>query len=248
MADIRTHYEELLGPVYSWMMGGAEERLAANRRMFDGLEILPGRHRGALDLGAGSGFQSIPLAERGFSVTAVDLSPTLLAELRDRAGALPIRTLERDFLPVTNLVAEPQGLVICAGDTLSHLSDHAAVEVLIAGAASALASGGRLLLTWRDLTTLPRDEARFMLLRSSPDRIFACFVEELDAEHARITDIFHERRGEVFLPHVSSYVKLRVAPARVDALLEAHGFAIDVATVERGLVTRVATKRHAAWT
>lgn len=94
MSDVRAHYEDVLGSVYTWMMGGAEARLGASRRFFTAHGIAPGSRRGALDLGAGSGFQSVPLAEIGFSVTAVDISPTLLAELRDRAGTLPVRTLE----------------------------------------------------------------------------------------------------------------------------------------------------------
>lgn len=242
MNDVRMHYEQVLGPVYTWMMGGAEARLEANRRFFARHGIAPGDRDGALDLGAGSGFHSVPLAELGFSVTAVDLSATLLGELRARAGGLPVRTLERDFLPVTDLVDAPQALLVCAGDTLSHLPNHDAVEALVSGAARVLADGGRLVLTWRELGDLPRGDARFLPIRSSPERVFTCFVEAIDDARVRVTDLVHERHGDGFTQRVGSYVKLRIPAARVDALLAKHGFTVELASVEGGLVTRIARR------
>jgi SAM-dependent methyltransferase len=230
-----------LAPVYTWMMGGADERLAWSRRFFAAHGIAPGRQRAALDLGAGSGFQSIPLAELGFSVTAVDLSATLLAELRERAGGLAVRTVERDFLPVTDMVDQQQDLVVCMGDTLTHLADHPAIEALVAGSARVLARGGRLLLNWRDLGRPPGGDARFLPVRSTPTRIFTCFLEELDDERVRVTDIVHERRGDGFVQRVGSYLKLRIAPSYVDGLLAKHGFTVDHAGVEAGFAVRVAT-------
>jgi SAM-dependent methyltransferase len=48
---------------------------------------LSGVERGdALDLGCGPGRHAVPLAKRGFHVTAVDLSPFLLAKARERAA------------------------------------------------------------------------------------------------------------------------------------------------------------------
>jgi SAM-dependent methyltransferase len=44
----------------------------------------------ALDLGCGPGRHAIPLARRGFRVTAVDLSPFHLARARDHAGAAQV--------------------------------------------------------------------------------------------------------------------------------------------------------------
>jgi hypothetical protein len=141
---------------------------------------------------------------------------------------------------VTDLVTEPQGLVVCAGDTLTHLGDLARVESLVEGAAGVLGDEGRLVLVWRDLGVLPQGEARFLPIRSSPDRIFTCFLEELDDSHVRVTDLVHERSGDGFVQRVGSYVKLRISPEYVDALLAKHGFTPEFASVERGLVTRIA--------
>ncbi len=48
-------------------------------------DLSPGR---ALDLGAGEGADAIWLAERGWTVTAVDVSPTALSRGRQRAEHL----------------------------------------------------------------------------------------------------------------------------------------------------------------
>ena len=50
----------------------------------------------ALDIGTGPGFFAILLAEAGYSVTAIDLTPSMLAEARSNAGPLAdsIRFLE----------------------------------------------------------------------------------------------------------------------------------------------------------
>jgi SAM-dependent methyltransferase len=49
-----------------------------------------------LDVGAGTGRVAIDLARRGHEVVALDVSPELLAALRERAGDLPIETAVAD--------------------------------------------------------------------------------------------------------------------------------------------------------
>jgi SAM-dependent methyltransferase len=49
-----------------------------------------------LDVGAGTGRVTLELARAGHDVTALDLAPELLAVLRERAGALPVRTVTAD--------------------------------------------------------------------------------------------------------------------------------------------------------
>lgn len=58
-----------------------------------------------LDVGAGTGFLSLLLAELGCDVTAVDLSPGMLAQLSEKAAArhLPVTVVEGDAVDV------PQG-------------------------------------------------------------------------------------------------------------------------------------------
>ena len=49
-----------------------------------------------LDVGAGTGRVALALARAGHDVTALDIDPLLLAELRERAGGLPVRTVVAD--------------------------------------------------------------------------------------------------------------------------------------------------------
>jgi SAM-dependent methyltransferase len=58
---------------------------------------LAARERGpVLDVGAGTGRVTLPLARAGHDVTALDVEPELLAALRDRAGGLPVATVAAD--------------------------------------------------------------------------------------------------------------------------------------------------------
>jgi hypothetical protein len=89
--SVRSHYETFLAPVYAWLAGGAQAAFAQGDAELDALRLTATRRSAiALDLGAGFGMHSVPLARRGFSVVAVDSSAALLGELRGHAGALPI--------------------------------------------------------------------------------------------------------------------------------------------------------------
>ncbi|MEJ2221038.1 MAG: class I SAM-dependent methyltransferase, partial [Desulfobacterales bacterium] len=101
MASVKEHYDKLLAPYYSWICGGCELKFEENRKFFQSLGIRPVRSGAAVDLGAGSGFQSIPLSEAGFKVFAIDLSPDLLAELKSHAEGLSIVTIEDNLLNFT---------------------------------------------------------------------------------------------------------------------------------------------------
>lgn len=62
----------------------AAEQAAWTRLLERALPPAPAR---VLDLGAGTGFLSVPAARLGHEVTAVDLSPAMLAQLERKAGA-----------------------------------------------------------------------------------------------------------------------------------------------------------------
>lgn len=50
-----------------------------------------------LEMGAGTGRLTIPLAKAGYNVTALDNSPNMLNILRDKAGDTPISIIESDM-------------------------------------------------------------------------------------------------------------------------------------------------------
>ena len=66
------HYDEHLGPVYGWMLGDQDAARDRARQLFVDIGVETGAGAVAVDLGAGTGVQSIPLAEMGFEVSAID--------------------------------------------------------------------------------------------------------------------------------------------------------------------------------
>jgi 2-polyprenyl-3-methyl-5-hydroxy-6-metoxy-1,4-benzoquinol methylase len=81
----------MLGQHYSRMFGDFETKVAEQRALLERLGVIAGPSGGvAVDLGCGSGFQSVALARLGFRVLSVDISRRLLAELNDRARGLAV--------------------------------------------------------------------------------------------------------------------------------------------------------------
>lgn len=240
MESVRSHYETLLAPVYAWLAGGAQAAFAQGETELDSLRLVPTRRPAiALDLGAGFGMHSIPLARRGFSVVALDSSAALLEELRGHAGALPVRTVEADLLDFPQHVAGAVDVILCMGDTLTHLESRQAIECLIAEAAAALMPGGIFVLTFRDYATPLIRESRIIPVKSDADRIFTCILEYAN-EHVDVYDLLHERQGSQWTQRVSSYRKLRLPPDWVSAALRGAGFNVTQEAGLRGLTRLVA--------
>ena len=178
MATVREHYDEVLSQYYSRMFGEFEAKVAEQQGLLERLGITA-RQGGDLtvDLGCGSGFQSIALARLGFRVLAIDCSHRLLAELNERTRGLPVAALAGDIRDVGALAPAGVELVVCMGDTLSHLEREDDLERVFAGVAARLAVGGRFVLTFRDLSGQLHDLDRFIPLHSSDDLIMACCLE-----------------------------------------------------------------------
>lgn len=98
-------------------------------------DALAGAPRGrALDVACGCGRHAIVLADLGYDVDAVDISPTALEYARTRAGARPIRFLEWD-LDVADLEERAYQAVVTVEFSSSTLAP---------GLVRALAPGGIL--------------------------------------------------------------------------------------------------------
>ena len=230
MDRVKTHYDGLLGSVYSWILGDFETAHERSDALFERLGMRPTGNAVAVDLGAGPGCQSIPLAARGYSVVAVDFCESLLDELRRRAGALPelsITTRLADIRGFRDHVDSAPELIVCMGDTLVHLPTHAAADALLEDCADVLAPGGSIVISIRDYDAPgPTGADRFIPIRSTDDRIFTCFLE-YGEDTVEVHDILQERTDGEWALSVSGYRKLRLGMDRVTGVLAARG--LDVA-------------------
>ncbi len=239
MPSVAEHYERILSPVYAWMAGGAENALAAGKAEIDALNLALPAGALAIDLGAGFGMHAIPLARAGARVVAIDNSPQLLDELERLAGDLAITTVRDDLLSFRAHVTEKATVILCMGDTLTHLPEHTNVDFLIQEVAESLERGGRFVLSFRDYSEPLLDERRFMPVRSDERRILMCFLEYED-DSVVVHDILHERAGDAWDTKVSSYRKLRLSPDQVIASLGSFGFEAHKEAGMRGMVRIVA--------
>ena len=241
MASVKEHYDHFLGPYYSWISGGLAGKVAENRKFFLDHHIRPGASRAAVDLGAGSGFQTIPLAEAGFRVTAIDANEGLLAELANNAAGLPVVTVKDDLLHFPRHIPDRNELIVCMGDTLTHLQRLQDVQTLLEKAFHALDVQGRLILDFRDLSVELFELDRFIPVRSDANRIFTCFLE-YEEKHVKVHDILYERDHDGWRMKKSFFRKLRISSQWIKNLLRDVGFEIETFEVGKGRVTLVARR------
>ena len=236
MRSVQAHYREHLGRVYDWMLGDFEQASARAEAQLRAAGLGPGGGALAVDLGCGSGLQSVPLLRLGYRVLALDTCSILLQALEERARGLPLRALEEDLLGFRRHIAEPAAAIVCMGDTLAHLESREDVRALLGDVAQSLAPDGKLVLGFRDLTSIP---ARFIPVRSDDARILTCVLEER-GDFIEVHDVIHERHESGWRMSVSSYRKLRLGPEQVRADAVAAGLDIAALAVEHGAVTLVA--------
>ena len=241
MTAVDDHYANHLGPVYAWMAGGVDAAIERGAAEVDALR-LSADSAWAVDLGAGFGMHAIPLARRGFQVLAIDSCTALLDDLRAHSNGLPLRIVADDLLEFRKHAPQQVRVILCMGDTLTHLDSAAAVLHLITEAAAALQVGGQLIVSFRDYSTALTGPQRFIPVRSDDQRILTCFLEYSD-RHVTVHDMLHERRDAQWTQQVSAYRKLRLSPEWVLDSLDAHGFTSRREAGLSGMVRVVAQRR-----
>jgi SAM-dependent methyltransferase len=105
-----------------------------------------------LDVGAGTGRNTLPLARAGYRADAVELAPALAAELRKAAKAdkLNIEVIEGDFLDpalFSGVAPRKYQLIVLAEVVASHFRDVDQLQRLAERSAELLAPGGVLLFS-----------------------------------------------------------------------------------------------------
>lgn len=218
--NAKDHYDKHLGNFYSWMVGNFEEMQAQQENFFRSNMIRPLASGVALDLGAGNGLQSISLAKIGFSVTAIDFSRQLLSELKAQRSVsdFSIQIVESDILSFLKNYKTSADLVVCMGDTLTHLESRSQVETLIESSAKILIPRGKIIFSFRDLTHELENEQRFIPVRNDENKILTCFLE-YHSSHVMVYDILHEKKNGTWSQKISVYPKLRLNETDVNEIL-----------------------------
>jgi SAM-dependent methyltransferase len=239
MASVREHYDEVLSPHYSRMFGEFDAKVVEQQALLERLGVAAlGDRPVAVDLGCGSGFQSIALARLGFRVVAIDFSRRLLAELSERARGLPIEAIAGDIRDVARLAPAAVDLVVCMGDTLPHLEREEDLALVFDGVATRLVVGGRLVLTLRDLSEPLTGLDRIIPLVASDDLIMTC-VLEYEPAHVKVHDLVWAREADGWRFRKSVYRKLRLGPQAVITRLQRAGFTVERHPAPAGMVALV---------
>ncbi|MFF5210440.1 class I SAM-dependent methyltransferase [Streptosporangium sp. NPDC000396] len=227
------HYDRLLAQHYTYMLGGDLTALAAEQaRLLESLGITHTTDDAvAVDLGCGPGPQTLALARLGFAtVLAVDTSKTLLDELTAAAGGNPaIRPVHADIRTALPQITRPGSVaaIVCMGDTLTHLPSKNDVTALLGAVTQALAEGGRLVITYRDLTQPLTGSDRFILVRGTADRLLACFLDYRDDDTVLVHDLVYARTGDTWTQQAGIYPKLRISAEWLAAQCTAAGLTVQ---------------------
>lgn len=136
-----------------------ERQVAVIHRIL--MEAFPGRSPSdvrVLDVAAGIGTQSLPLAARGYNVTARDLSAEATARLAAEAAqrGLSIDASVADMRSVSRTVTGVFDGVIALDNALPHLLTDADILETLRGLRSVLSDEGHLLVSVRDYATIDR--------------------------------------------------------------------------------------------
>lgn len=240
MADVAEHYKNFLSEYYTWFQGGREKQVEKNLRFFKERKMSPSGCARAVDLGAGSGFQSIPLVRLGYHVTAIDLSEFLLEEIEETEEAEKIELVCGNILEVDRHLNHQVELATCMGDTITHLPSLDDVRRLMKLIHKSLEPGGSFVITYRDLSRELVGLERILPVQSDDDTIFTCFLE-YDGPRVRVTDIVHVRTDRGWKMQKSDYFKLRIPLSWLEGELKSRGFEIQTDDMD-GLSCVVAKK------
>jgi SAM-dependent methyltransferase len=114
-----------------------------------------------LDVASGIGTQALPLAARGFRVTARDLSESAVARLRREAEArrLSIDAAVADMRRVSETVAPGFDVVLAFDNSIPHLLSDGDLEAAFREFRKVLRPGGLCLCSVRDYDTVERGKS-----------------------------------------------------------------------------------------
>lgn len=238
----KQHYENLLAEHYSWMFGDFDQQVEKNIEWFNIHNINPGPISKAIDFGCGSGFQTLALSSLGFTVTGVDFNKRLLDELKSHDQNGNIQVIQSDILDRENFEhLAPFELAVCMGDTLPHLSSEQAITDFFSIVYDLIESNGKLVLSFRDLSTELTGTDRFIPVQSDENKIMTVFLE-YKSNFVLVHDLVYERKGNAWKLEKSVYRKIRLSADEAKAKLVDTNFGIKNMQSVGGMISIIAVK------
>lgn len=249
MSEVQDHYSNLLAKHYTWMFGASFDTKVSEQKTILENAVRPAADCSglglAVDLGSGPGFQTIALSQMGYSpVLAVDTSESLLQELQSHQGDRPVQTICSDLMKLSEFVSPGTAqVIVCMGDTITHLGSKAAVEELLRSVVDALIPGGKFVISYRDLSAEVTGLDRFIPVYADEGKIMTCFLEFDSPDAVLVQDLVYSREGSKWLLEKSSYRKLRLPIDWLEDAMVRVGFIVHKGQAGR-LICLVGQKPH----
>lgn len=228
MYSFQEHYQNLLARYYTSVFGGWQTNTARAREIFQEFGIEPASPQSgfsAADLGAGSGFYSVPLAQMGYSVKALDLDPRLTAEHRAWVGNLPVEPVTADIFDLPRYTSGKYDLILCMTDTIAHLNHRDEIIRLFQMVKNQLNNSGRFLISFRDQSRELRGAERYLPFYSD-DSLIVTTILDFQPDQVQVTDLLHILGEGGWKMSVSSYQKIRLRTPEIHSWLADAGFQV----------------------
>ena len=169
--DIRSFYDDL-APDYD-AMTSFEQRFVRDRPFF---RVLVENHRikRALDAGCGTGFHSFLLAKLGVDMTAVDVSPAMVAKVKEHATVLDlnVKAIASNFQTTPEKLDGGFDAVFCMGNTLAHILSQGEMQNTLTTFSSLVHEQGILFAQVVNFRKILREKKKIQSVKEADDKIF----------------------------------------------------------------------------
>jgi SAM-dependent methyltransferase len=223
--SFENHYTEVLNKYYTKVFGGRDLNYKKAFDLFADFQIMPKVKSIAFDLGAGSGFYSIPLAKMGYTVFAIDLNNELLSEIRN-GRVENIKIINDDILHFEKYSNQRISLVICMTDVISHLNSSNEIGILFNNISGKLGDEGKFLFSYRDQTREKLDTERIIPFYADDELILTTFIDVLP-EKLKVFDLIYEKVNGEWITKSSVYWRLRMYSEKIKEILRACNLKIE---------------------
>lgn len=180
--------------------------------------------RTVAELACGTGSLTKLLAERGYEMTAIDLSPDMLTVAAQKCGDLPVLFLCQDMSRLTLL--EPVDAVICCLDSVNYVTKPAALRRTFQRVFRCLKPGGLFLFDAKTPKALESADGEMYL--DETDEVFCVWRGEYSPRR-RICgygiDLFRQREDGAWERESEYHEEYAYTPEELAEFLTEAGFA-----------------------